>query len=64
VRLLLELLEEEWSSFGAMVGRRSCCFVEASTLLVPCITSVATIVMSDLINSSSQDEGFRRMLEL
>ena len=55
--LLLELVDEEWSSLGAIAGRRSCCFAEASTLLLPCITNVVTIVMSDLLDSSTQQVG-------
>jgi hypothetical protein len=46
-----------------MVGRRSCCFAEASTLLLPCITSVVTIVMSESVISSDQEEGLPGMLK-
>lgn len=41
--LRLELAEEEWSSFGAMTGRRRGVFLEASPRLSSCITRVPVV---------------------
>jgi hypothetical protein len=59
--LLLELVVvvDERSSLGAMAGRRGCCFAGVSALVVPCITSVVRIVMSDLIPPSQSQAGPR-----
>lgn len=47
VKLLLELADDDRSSFGAITGRRRCCFLEESTLLLPCITKVSVSVMGE-----------------
>ncbi|OCT46805.1 hypothetical protein CLCR_02178 [Cladophialophora carrionii] len=45
--LRLELAEEEWSSLGAITGKRSGGLLGASPLLSSCITKVVVVLMGE-----------------
>jgi len=46
--LRLELVDDEWSSLGAMMGSRcGACFLEDSPRLSSCITKVPVVVIED-----------------
>lgn len=46
--LRLELAEDEWSSLGAITGKRSGGLLEASPRLSSCITNVAVVLMRNV----------------
>jgi hypothetical protein len=58
--LRLELAEEEWSSLGAITGRRSGGLLGASPLLSSCITKVVAVLMGEDVADRFKEPAARR----